>query len=73
VSTKPPMTPMSAASCRKYLGTLLREDGEPMPERTFRYRVRQSGIPHRKIGRELVFFREEIDRWIETSGRGFFA
>jgi hypothetical protein len=64
---------MSAASTRAYLGKLLREDGQPMPERTFRYRVRQSAIPHRKIGRELVFFREELDRWIQSTGKGFFA
>lgn len=66
------MSALNRNAARRYLGELARPDGKPVPERTFARWLAQ-GLPHRKLGKEQSFQREELAKWFDRQGKGLFA
>lgn len=66
------MSALNRNAARRFLGELARPDRQPIPERTFARWLSQ-GLPHRKLGKEQSFKREELARWFDRQGKGFFA
>ena len=63
--------PLNRTAARRFLGTLARPDGTPVPDRTFA-RWMASGLPHRKLGREAAFYKPQLEAWFNRQGKGFF-
>lgn len=65
------MNSMNTLTARHYLGGLIGRN-EPLPRRTLSHWLNK-GLPHRRIGRGLVFNHQEIAAWVNAHKKGAYG